>query len=425
MLIPVSFLYSALGINDFSSILFPFLTSIFSIILIFFFGKFLFSEKAGLVAALLISFYPLDVINSTKLLSDLPSAFFSGLSVFLFLMAEKLLKSPKSYLLYALSGISLGIAFTIKEMAVLTILFFLGYVTYIRKIKTAYFIQGICFLLILVMSMLFYYNYTGSPFFRFTTSDEHLQAALYHDAFGRLSLPKFFVTWPYVIFGDMQLGYFFTFIFLAIFYFIFHRKKETDYLFLWLLSILFYFYFGTTSLKLYVPIVAVSRFLNLITIPGILILAAFLVEQQKIIKKIVLPFTIVFLLFTSLGAVYLDTSRNSLNGLRQVYSEIKIIEKPIYTDYRSIMVLSYISGYDNKLSLIDLDSDPKKLKDIKDAYVVINNQMIKRLIAAKQELEFPSEIDAIPNNWTKVKEIGKSDENIIIYYANNRSEKEK
>lgn len=416
LLIPVAISYSIFGVNDFSSTLFPLLASIFGIILIFHFGKFLFNEKVGLVAAFLLSFFPLDVLYSTRLLSDLPSAFFSGLSIFLFLKAEKIVRKSNSYLFYILSGASLGIAFTIREMAIIMLLFFLVYVLYKKEFKWSYILIGTGFLLILIIETGFFYYYTGNPFFKLEGADYALGTIVHDDLFyGRLSFPKFFVTWPYVVFGNIQQGYFFTFISLAALYWLFHRKKETDYLLIWFLSILLYFYFGTISFKRYAPVLAVARYLNYITYPALILLAAFLMEQQKIIKKLFLPFTIIFLLFTSIGIVYLDNSRNSLDGLRKVYSEVKAIEKPIYTDYRSMIVLNYISDYKNNLNLVDLDSNPKKLKNVKDVYIVINNKMIRDLMAANKKLAFLSEIKDIPDNWIKIKEM--EEENIIIYYA--------
>jgi len=77
--------YSIFGVNDFSSVLFVLLTSLGSIILIFYFGKLLFDEKAGLMAAFLLSFFPLDIAYSTKLLTDLPSAFFMALGSLVFI----------------------------------------------------------------------------------------------------------------------------------------------------------------------------------------------------------------------------------------------------------------------------------------------------------------------------------------------------
>src|SRR3989338_9640936 len=76
-----AFSYNLFGINDFSSVLFVLMTSIGNIILIFYFGKLLFDEKIGLVAAFLLSFFPLEAVYSTRLFSDLPSAFFMALGV--------------------------------------------------------------------------------------------------------------------------------------------------------------------------------------------------------------------------------------------------------------------------------------------------------------------------------------------------------
>ena len=82
---PVSVLYGFFGVSEYSSVVFPLLVSIVGIVLIFYFGKLFFNEKVGLIAAFLLSFFPLDVVLATKLLSDIPSAFFLSLSIFLFL----------------------------------------------------------------------------------------------------------------------------------------------------------------------------------------------------------------------------------------------------------------------------------------------------------------------------------------------------
>ena len=94
LIYPTSVLYSMFGVNDFSSVLFVLLASIGNIILIFYFGKLLFNEKVGLISAFLLSIFPLEVVYSTKLLSDLPSAFFMAFGVYLFLYAEEKKPSP-------------------------------------------------------------------------------------------------------------------------------------------------------------------------------------------------------------------------------------------------------------------------------------------------------------------------------------------
>ena len=119
--------YKLFGINDFSSVLFALLTSVGSIILIFYFGKLLFNEKTGLIAAFLLSFFPLEVVYATKLFTDLPSAFFMALGVYLFLYSE--IKSKFKFGLgYFLSGIFIGIGYFIREGVLLIALFFIIYI---------------------------------------------------------------------------------------------------------------------------------------------------------------------------------------------------------------------------------------------------------------------------------------------------------
>src|SRR3989344_7372920 len=87
---PQALVYRIFGVNEAASNILPLIFSISGIILTFHLGKLLFNEKTGLIAAFLLSFFPLDVIYSTRFLSDLPSAVFSALSVFIFLRAEKI-----------------------------------------------------------------------------------------------------------------------------------------------------------------------------------------------------------------------------------------------------------------------------------------------------------------------------------------------
>ena len=416
LLIPVSVIYSKFGISDLTSVVLILLTSIGGIGIIYFFGKFLFNENIGLLSAFLLSFFPLDVIYSTRFFSDLPSAIFSALSVFIFLRGEKSKTIVGRCFNYILSGLALGISFSVREVAVVTMLFFIGYVVYQRKIRMDYAFVVAGFLFILAMEMAFFYAHTGNIFYRFSSLDNYyLEAAKSHNFFGRLAFPGFFLAWPYVIFTDINTGYFYFFISMAVIYFIIHRKRETDYLIMWISLVLLYFVFGSTSLKTYAPLLAVNRYLSYATFPGILLLACFLAEKQKIIRKFLLPFAVIFLFCTSLGAVYLDPNRHSLYQERKLYESIKTIDKPIYSDSRTIRVMDYVSSYNNNLNFVDLENNSK---NIHGAYVIIDNKIINALIAAGNNLQYLKDIDFQSRSWTKFKEIGKNpDDKIILYYV--------
>ena len=238
--------------------------------------------------------------------------------------------------------------------------------------------------------------------------------------YGRAEFPKFFLTWPFVIFGNIQLGFFYMLIFLASIYWIFNRKKETNYLLMWFFAVLLYLYLGTQSLSTYAPIQAVDRYLTLITIPGILLLAAFLMEKDILLRRLILPFTLIFLLVISIGAIHLDTTKflygeDKVYGVKnvktnyknEVYPFIKSIEKPIYTDPRSIAILKYVSMFDSSLNLIDLYVYQGDIKDLKDVYILVNNKK-----------GFINDIKFIPDNWMIIMETReKPEEKISIYYA--------
>ena len=418
LLMPTSIIYSLFGINDFTSVLIVLLFSLAGIILIYFFGKLLFSEKVGLLAAFLLSFFPLDVIYSTKFLSDLPSAFFGALSVFLFLKAEKITGKSKNYFIYLLSGLSLGIAFSVREMAVLLIPFFGLYALYKRKFKTSYFAMALGFLFVLSLEMIFFYIHTGNAFYRFSSlSGYYVEAARFHNFYGRTNLVNFLAAWPYVMFANIQLGYFYAFISLALAYFLRNRKTETNWLIIWMLSILLIFIFGTSSIKTYAPFLAVARYLSYITVPALLLLSAFFIEHKDSVKGVLIPFGIIFLLLASAGAVYLDNSRHKLDGLRDAYLFLKSSGKPVYTDSRSKLALEYISGYGSDLKLIDFEKDIKNLRNAKDSYIIINSGMLQERMIAGENIQFTADLTDLPAGWAKVMVRGTKENNILVYYA--------
>ena len=412
LIYPTAVSYSLFGVNDFSSVLFVLLTSIGNIILIFYFGKLLFNEKIGLMGAFLMSIFPLEIINATKLLTDVPSAFFMALGVYVFLYAEKKSK-PVPY--YLISGILIGIAYLIRESALLITLFFIIYIVYKREIKKEYFFVSLGVLIVFAVEFLILYILIGNPFYRFTTvQDFLLDAYVKVDYFGRLKFPQGLLHYPYVILTDAIISYFYIFIVIAIVYLLSIRKKDSYSLLFWFIPLLLYLSFGSASLFRYLPFKADPRYLSVITLPGILLISLFLLEKKNIIKKI-MPAFLAILIIASIGTIYSNKDRNLLKDLREIYPFLAKLDKTVYMDKRSIQTLEYISGYKNNVKAVDY---PKEVSDIKNSYIVVNKWMIRNLKESNRKLEFPMEIDNPPKNWKIMKEIGKDKENkIIIYYT--------
>ena len=406
--------YKLFGINDFSSVLFVLLTSIGSIILVFYFGKLLFNEKTGLMAAFLLSFFPLDVVYATKLFTDLPSAFFMALGVYIFLFCE--IKSRFTGIGYLLSGILIGIGYLIRESVLLIGLFFVIYILYKKRIKKEYFMVVFGVLLVLVIEAIIFLAFTGDPLFRIHASQEYLVEALIgYNYFGRLDFPIGLLHYPYIILTSSLISYFYILIVIAIIYFIGHKRRETFSMMFWFISLLLYLSFGSSSFFQYAPFKAADRYLAVITIPGILLLALFLKEKKQFIKNFVKPIILIFLVLMSITSVYMRDDRNVLSDLKDASPYLNQLDKEVYMDARSARALDYISGYKSE---IDMNPYPDSLKDLKDVYILINKRMINKLKEAREDREFPEEIENPPKSWTVVKEIGKEEENrIIVYYA--------
>lgn len=411
---PTALSYKLFGVNDFSSVIFVLLASLASIILIFYFGKLLFGEKVGLMAAFLLSFFPLDVFYSTKLFTDLPSAFFMALGVYFFLYSE--LKIKLRYGIgYMLSGIFIGIGYLIRESVLLIALFFIIYILYKRRIKKEYFLVPLGVLIIIIIESVMFLNITSDPLFRFHASQKYLEdAVIQHDYFGRLDFPIGLLHYPWLFLTNNLLSFFYIFVFIAVGYAIIYRKKESYIMLLWLLPLLLYLAVGSSSLTSYIPFKAADRYTSLITFPAILLLALFLMDKNELMKKVIMPFSLMLLLVSSIGAVYLAENLVISDNLKKLHSELKALNKTIYMDDRSVKAIDYLSGYKNNL---DLKRYPDDFSVVKDAYVAINSDMIKRYKDVNPLIQFPEEIEAPPKSWKAVKNIGNDLEAIIIYYV--------
>ena len=432
LLYPVSLIYSMFGVSQFSSNILVLIFSLASIILIYKFGSLLFNTKVGLLSAALLSFFPLDVVYSTRLLTDLPSAFFVSLSVYLFLKQEKMHTNIKSSIYLVISGMSLGIAYLIREMSLLIVIFFAAYFIYNMKFKINYALAALGFIMVASLELVYFFSLTGNAFFRLSlVSSDWVAAMKATNFFGTGSFPISILHHLYIIFTDNLLGTYYLFIFTAVTYAIVYKKKEAYALLLWFIPVLAYIVFGTASLSSYIPFPAGSRFLSIVTMPSILILSYFLMQNESVIKRVLLPSVVVLLFVTSVAYIYTSPERFSLDEIENAYNYInKLPTKKIYTDQRTAMVLSFLDGYKGSHRIEKFSSYKYSIKDgkylnvfvsnlsgVKDSYIVVNWKIINFLTDSKKGVRFPDQIYNLPENWVLKKEIGKGSSRVAIYYA--------
>ncbi|MCD6398739.1 MAG: glycosyltransferase family 39 protein, partial [Candidatus Aenigmarchaeota archaeon] len=165
-LYPCVFFSILLGVTEFSITLWPLLCSLGMIVIGFYLGKMIFNENVGLISAFLISFFPLNVLYSTRIAVDIPLAFFSILSFYFFVRAAFYEKNKRDIIYFFLSGISLGLGYLTKSMAIILFLFYFAYFLYSsyknKKLEKSLIYVFLGFLIIFSIEGMYYYLETGN-----------------------------------------------------------------------------------------------------------------------------------------------------------------------------------------------------------------------------------------------------------------------
>jgi len=368
--------------------------------------KRIFDVKTGLLAAFILSFFPLDVEYSTRIMGDVQVGFFTALSVFMFFLAE----SNKKKFFYFLAGIFTGLAYLVKLYGLLPLIFFL--VCFIHKtIKNkridfnfAYIIFGL--LVILVIEGLFYYSKTKDFFLRL-----HKEFNYYAQ---KERLAYEFNTnlehYPHVMISpnNRYFGLFYIFEIFSMMILLFKRSEYTFLLILWWLSFFLYMQYGTMSYKEYIPMHRLDRHLTILSIPSILILSVFLSElMKKSIDKKILSFIMIVLVF--IPSLFLIEKIYSYNiastiDIKLVYEFLKERElRKVYSDAGTIGHLRFYFEFQRNDYLKPIDW-VRDCNELRDSFVIIN--------ATRGWLEFKPFISSLPDcvinppsNWQLIKVI--------------------
>jgi len=274
IVLPVAISFHLFGVNEYASELWPLLSSLGSIMVIFYLGKTLFDRTTGLVAALLLSFFPLEVLYSTQLLPDIIQPFLLALSALCFLKGHDTGDRKASYAWFSFSWLAVAAAFFARESAVFILLFYLAYAVYKRTVRPEFVAAGATMGALAVAAGLVYSHVQGNPLvgfgyiarlIHFGTPDYILGTATYF-ASTWLDYPRMLTSGPYFIYFTIATAAAFACL-------VRRRERRLHVPALWLLTLLLYL--EILSSLHYMR--RLDRYLTIITIPALLIVARFLV----------------------------------------------------------------------------------------------------------------------------------------------------
>jgi hypothetical protein len=172
-LVPVKYLVALFGPNDFGFILFPFLCSIFGVILAYLFVSLFGGDRElGLIAAFLLAVYPLDCAFATKISPDVPLGLLVALTVFFFARGELQLRdngsSQRAGLWFFLSGVFFSLSHGMKVLGVVLPSFFLLYFLIYRRFRLQHLFVILGFIPFFALLSYYYYANSGDPFLQNT-----------------------------------------------------------------------------------------------------------------------------------------------------------------------------------------------------------------------------------------------------------------
>ena len=422
MIYPIAFLFFLFGINNFSAALYPLLSSLGSIVIIFYLGKLLFDEKSGLLSAFLLSIFPLNITYATWPMPDVPVAFLSALVVLLFLKAKNLKDRElnKKRILFLLSGILIGISYLNKVSGAIILLFLVPYILYDtikkRKIDWDYSFLFLGFVLILLFEGTFYFINNGDFFTRYRTVSEFYVP-------GRAGINSDLKFYPEIMFnlshnlsfnwGNLYFvhyGLFYYFILISFIYILIKRDKKSFIPFLWFVLLFLYLEFGSMSYTQYVPIHKLPRHLTVITIPALLCLSYFLTDmvkgkypqRKKILFVAVVGFILISsVLYTKFTSDYLKASTFDM---KEIYKYLKDYpDKNIYCDIGTLSHLRFYFGFKNDEHIKDL-SFVKNVKELRDSFVILNGSrgVVENTLGSNN---IPNFTRSPSSNWKLMKTI--------------------
>lgn len=336
VVLPVAAVYRLLAVSPTTTALWPLLASLGEVVIAFALGRRLFGERVGLLAGLLLAFFPLDVIFATELFPCVPIGFFAGLGLWFFVRDPQ--EQGRASLF--LAGVSLALATLAGDTAWLCLLPVAYYFVVYARRRTRYLFLGFGFVAVIAVEALLYAYLAGDPLQRWRLLSRAV-ATMGTDAMSS-GLGLAYMVNPFLrLMSEQELGLFPYFLLPAL---VFHvRRTPSDrsrFLVFWVVSIFLYTSYGTASPFRFAPMARLPRYLSSVTIPAMILLAAFLASLRPLVRNLALA----ALCLSSIACVWIDNGRAVMAPVRDVRAFLSTQARWVLDEQLLVPVLFY-SGF--------------------------------------------------------------------------------
>lgn len=424
LIFPTALGFKIAGPNELVMLIYPFVLSLLSVVLVFIAGWSFFNIRAGLVAASIQAILPIDTKAATMLLPDLPAAFWATLGVLFIHWGSRHSSTRLKSTYGSLSGLFFGLSWLCKESIAYLALFFviaMIWLTYKEKRNYVLFIfSGLTAIGVLLAESLIYWRFTEDFFYRFHELERNYEVTktwfFYKGSIMGwitgsywLALVKRLLKGPLIIFANTNFGLVTLSALVACGYAAFRRMKQFAFLGLWFISLVLMFNFASSSLTSYRPLPLFDRYMYMLLFPAVLLTAGLIdalissrqgfrgeLESEKFFwgSTVAIGIAVVCLLG------FLSNFRSGAGPASPVERVVGNILRPtdtVYTDSRTARVLEFFWGYPKKPHTVDFEG--METKDISTGSFVLINRRKVDFLGFAYGYKAPKFYREAPSHW--------------------------
>lgn len=380
---PIAATFALLGPGEVQATLWAFVCSLATVVVVYRIGSVMHDRATGLMAALLCSFYPLEVVNGTRILSDVQVGLFASLGLLSLIEGAARGKS----LFYALSGVAAGAAYLANGRGLFVLAMLVAGAAFqcLRRRTDCRVVPLVLggFATVFGVEATIYGLTTGDPFLNYHIQNGASHFKYLHEPVSSLQWGRLHIAFtngqPFELLrstflGDNrptdQFGFFFFLFTAAALYSLARRRNRL--IVVLATAVFFYLELGPRFLSMdwprgevhYLMVFKQERFLLMLTAP-LIVTAAFFVVAVGRRHRAAIVVVLLVLFATSLTAIDRTRTyyRSGLADLRAVTPRVlELGDRPVFGDFWAIHHVTIFSGYRaHNLRVLDQHTKPGDL----------------------------------------------------------------
>jgi hypothetical protein len=303
LVLPTAAAYRTLGVSLLTTALLPLCCSLAGLLVAFALGQRLFDRRVGLLAAFLLSVFPLDVIFASELFACTPVALLTGLVAYCLVCDDAARTAGPAFA----AGLCLGVATLAADTAWFCLLPVGYYFLFVSTRRRRAFVSMAGLVCPLSLEAHFYSVVVGDAWWRWRV----LAEAISRQGSDALSsgLGFAYVIQPFLrLLTEQEFGLFPLVLLPAL---AFHTwrapSRYSRFLVFWVIAVFLYTSYGTVSPLRFAPLPRLPRYLSSTTIPAMVLLASFLLTVGAGWRRS----AVAVLCATSVLCVWLDNGRTA------------------------------------------------------------------------------------------------------------------